>query len=43
LSRVRATYWSVLGELGIPQEWRDGLARLEMIEKTLQGLGGGEE
>ena len=28
-------YW---GESGIPQEWRDGLARPEMIEKALRGL-----
>jgi ADP-ribosylglycohydrolase len=26
------------GESGIPQEWREGLARKEMIEKALQGL-----
>jgi len=32
-------YW---GESGIPQEWRDGLARPEMIEKALQGLLGGK-
>ena len=32
-------YW---GESGIPQEWRDGLARPEMIEKALRGLLGGE-
>ncbi|MHB8974404.1 MAG: ADP-ribosylglycohydrolase family protein [Pirellulaceae bacterium] len=28
-------YW---GESGIPKEWRDGLARPEMIERALQGL-----
>ena len=28
-------YW---GESGIPREWRDGLARPEMIEKALRGL-----
>ncbi len=32
-------YW---GESGIPQEWRDGLARPEMIEKALRGLLGGK-
>jgi ADP-ribosylglycohydrolase len=26
------------GESGIPQEWREGLARPEMIEKALRGL-----
>ena len=30
-------YW---GESGIPQEWRNGLARPEMIEKGLQRLMG---
>jgi ADP-ribosyl-[dinitrogen reductase] hydrolase len=30
-------YW---GESGIPIEWRDGLARPEMIEKALRGLTG---
>ena len=29
------TYW---GESGIPQEWKDGVARPKMIEKALQGL-----
>jgi ADP-ribosylglycohydrolase len=27
----------------IPKEWRDGLARSEMIEKVLQGLLGGKQ
>jgi ADP-ribosylglycohydrolase len=31
------------GESGIPQEWRDGLARPEMIEKALRGLSGDGE
>lgn len=30
-------YW---GESGIPNEWRDGLARRDMIEKALAGLTG---
>ena len=30
------------GESGIPKEWREGLARPEMIEKALQGLVGGQ-
>ena len=29
------------GESGIPVEWREGLARPEMVEKALQGLLGG--
>ncbi len=29
------SYW---GETGIPQEWRDGLARPDMLEDALQGL-----
>ena len=33
--QLAGAYW---GESGIPQEWRDGLARPEMIEKALQGL-----
>jgi ADP-ribosylglycohydrolase len=33
-------YW---GESGIPVEWRDGLARRDMIEKALQGLLGGNQ
>jgi ADP-ribosyl-[dinitrogen reductase] hydrolase len=28
-------YW---GESGIPQEWRDGLARMDMINEALEGL-----
>ena len=38
--QLAGAYW---GESGIPQEWRDGLARPEMIEKALQGLMGGKE
>ncbi len=30
------------GESGVPKEWREGLARPEMIEKALQGLIGGQ-
>lgn len=33
--QLAGAYW---GESGIPQEWRDGLARPEMIEKALAGL-----
>lgn len=33
--QLGGAYW---GEPGIPQEWRDGLARPEMIKKALQGL-----
>ena len=33
--QLAGAYW---GESGIPQEWRDGLARREMIEQALQGL-----
>lgn len=33
--QLASAYW---GESGIPQEWRDGLARPEMIETTLRGL-----
>ena len=36
--QLAGAYW---GESGIPQEWRDGLARPEMIEKALRGLLGG--
>lgn len=32
-------YW---GESGIPQEWREGLARREMIETAIRGLLGGQ-
>ena len=38
--QLAGAYW---GESGIPQDWRDGLARPEMIEKALQGLVGGKE
>jgi hypothetical protein len=38
--QLAGAYW---GESGIPQEWRDGLARLEMIERALQGLLGNKE
>ena len=34
--QLAGAYW---GESGIPGEWRDGLARRDMIEKTLAGLG----
>ncbi len=37
--QLAGTYW---GESGIPQEWRDGLAPPEMIERALQGLLGGQ-
>ena len=33
--QLAGAYW---GESGIPQEWRDGLARPDMIEKALLGL-----
>ena len=33
--QLAGAYW---GESGIPQEWRDGLAKPEIIEKALQGL-----
>jgi ADP-ribosyl-[dinitrogen reductase] hydrolase len=33
--QLAGAYW---GELGIPVEWRDGLAKKEMIEKALIGL-----
>jgi ADP-ribosyl-[dinitrogen reductase] hydrolase len=33
--QLAGAYW---GESGIPQEWREGLARPEMIEKALAGL-----
>jgi ADP-ribosylglycohydrolase len=35
--QLAGAYW---GESGIPKEWRDGLARPEMIEKALKGLVG---
>jgi len=37
--QLAGAYW---GESGIPQEWRDGLARKDMIEKALHGLAKGE-
>ena len=37
--QLAGAFW---GESGIPQEWREGLARPEMIEKALHGLLGGE-
>ena len=37
--QLAGAYW---GEAGIPVEWRDGLARPEMIEKAIQGLVGGK-
>ena len=33
--QLAGAYW---GESGVPQEWRDGLARKDMIEEALQGL-----
>ena len=36
--QLAGAYW---GQSGIPEEWRDGLARKEMIEQALQGLLGG--
>jgi hypothetical protein len=33
--QLAGAYW---GESGIPKEWREGLARPEMIEKALRGL-----
>jgi ADP-ribosyl-[dinitrogen reductase] hydrolase len=33
--QLAGAYW---GESGIPIEWREGLARPEMIERTLKGL-----
>ena len=38
--QLAGAYW---GESGIPAEWRDGLARPEMIEKALRGLVGHSE
>jgi ADP-ribosylglycohydrolase len=38
--QLAGAYW---GESGIPQEWRDGLARKDMIEKALEGLVGHRE
>jgi ADP-ribosyl-[dinitrogen reductase] hydrolase len=33
--QLAEAYW---GESGIPKEWREGLARPEMIKKALDGL-----
>jgi len=33
--QLAGAYW---GESGIPQDWREGLARKDMIERALQGL-----
>jgi len=33
--QLAGAYW---GESGIPAEWREALARRDMIEKALQGL-----
>ncbi len=33
--QLAGAYW---GESGIPEQWRDGLARKDMIEKALAGL-----
>ncbi len=38
--QLAGAYW---GESGIPQEWQDGLARKDMIEKALRGIVGDEE
>jgi ADP-ribosylglycohydrolase len=38
--QLAGAYW---GESGIPKQWRDGLAKPEMIEKALAGLLGGRE
>jgi ADP-ribosyl-[dinitrogen reductase] hydrolase len=38
--QLAGAHW---GELGIPQEWRDGLARPEMIEQAQRGLLKGDE
>lgn len=38
--QLAGAYW---GESGIPGQWREGLARPEMIEKALQGLMGTQE
>ena len=38
--QLAGAYW---GESGIPQEWRDGLAGREMLERALRGLLGGNE
>ena len=36
--QLAGVYW---GDSGIPAEWREGLARLDKIEKALQDLLGG--
>ena len=33
--QLAGAYW---GESGIPAEWREGLARMDMIERALAGL-----
>ncbi|MGO8748787.1 MAG: ADP-ribosylglycohydrolase family protein [Thermoguttaceae bacterium] len=38
--QLAGAYW---GESGIPKEWREELARPEMIEKALRGLSGDGE
>ena len=38
--QLAGAYW---GESGIPQDWQDGLARKDMVEKALQGLLGGRK
>ena len=38
--QLAGAYW---GESGIPVEWRDGLARKDMIEKAHNGLVGGRK
>jgi ADP-ribosylglycohydrolase len=35
--QLAGAYW---GESGIPEEWREGLAQRDMIEKALEGLVG---
>ena len=37
--QLAGAYW---GESGIPVEWREGLAKKDMIEEALQGLLGGK-
>jgi hypothetical protein len=37
--QLAGAFW---GESGIPTEWREGLARREMIEDALAGLGAGK-
>ena len=33
--QLAGAYW---GESGVPQRWRDGLARRELIERALRGI-----